>query len=414
MVLAFISGGPLAAQQFQAPLIEGSFQVTPPTYQLPDNPKPSLDELITGLKAAAQKNRQDASAWYQLGLAYFANEQYDEAADCLKDAVQLKADSSIMWTDLAAMLAREMSPPDDMVDDLRTAVHLDPQNIPAWVDCIAYYRIHGSYEEARALVDQAQETNPHSADLWNSLGCLDFQQSESDAAISDFQKALDADPSFANADFNIGTCLATRSSYPEAIDAYTKGIELKPDAKVGWSLMAAVIRQAKSQADGVTKVEALLKDHPDAESGWGVLGLLQNDLGANADALVSLQKALQLDPKDSTVWTNIGISYVGLQQTDKSIDAFRQAVKLSPNNGMAWNDLGYHELLAGQTQQAIADLNRSLQYHAVDNNESVERALVNLVNAYNLTGQSTLAHETCDRLEKIDPDAATNLRAQIK
>lgn len=68
---------------------------------------------------------------------------------------------------------------------------------------------------------------PASASLYN-LGLKSYDIGDLQSAITFFQRAVDLDPEFVDAYFNLGAIYKKQKNYPQAINAFRKNIELSP------------------------------------------------------------------------------------------------------------------------------------------------------------------------------------------
>jgi len=406
----FVLGFPLLSSAFQQSRpLDDAFQLTHPTYSLPDNPHPSLVELIAGLEAATKKTPNDADAWYQLGLAYAEYRQEDKAVPALQAAVKINPDNALMWTNLSCLLYRQPFDSTITEDAFRTSTRLDPTNLDALNDYAAFLRNRAMYDKARIVLDKAQVLFPNSKQLWNGLGLLNMYQAQYGEAESDFQKALKIDPTYGVAYVNLGYLQYSNRKYEEAIDLLVQGVCFLPNERFGWELLAASYKFGQKEAEGKVKLEKLLEAHPDATIGWRALGGLQSDTSAYADALASYKKAIDINPNYGDAWNGLGLTYVHMNELEQAEAVFTQAVKVDPINAEAWNNLGYRQLVRGDNDKAIGSF-----LLAIKAEPDHQQALVNLIQAYVNKGQKELAQETCDRLAVTHPEIAAEIRPLIK
>lgn len=85
------------------------------------------------------------------------------------------------------------------------------------------------YREAGEIFYRLATENPKNPLYWNELGITHHNQSQLDQAFKCYQRALKADPHYADAHNNIGTILYERKKYSKAIRAYKKAINLRSD-----------------------------------------------------------------------------------------------------------------------------------------------------------------------------------------
>lgn len=74
----------------------------------------------------------------------------------------------------------------------------------------------------------ANRPAPEAAAEWNALGGTYLNEGRYDLAVEAFEKAIELEPGYARAYFNMGQALAELGRHSEAIDAYNRAIELDP------------------------------------------------------------------------------------------------------------------------------------------------------------------------------------------
>src|SRR5229473_6291142 len=97
------------------------------------------------------------------------------------------------------------------------------------------YMARKQYHEATDQYRMLSEQNPHNAVYLNKLGIALHQQTALGAALKCYERAVKADPQYADAENNIGTIWYQRKKYSKAIRAYQKAIKMRDDMPVLYS-----------------------------------------------------------------------------------------------------------------------------------------------------------------------------------
>lgn len=174
----------------------------------------NYDEAITNFKSAAEKIPTPPPpgvadvVWANLGKAYDAAKKYPEAVDAYKKAIEYKPTESNYY------------------------VNLSLAQIGA-----------GQVEESQASVEKAAQLNPANAGLaYYNLGVTLINRNQSKEAISPFKKAIELDPTYANAYYQLGLTLIGTNEMAEAQTYLSKYLELVPagpDAETAKALIEA-------------------------------------------------------------------------------------------------------------------------------------------------------------------------------
>jgi len=117
--------------------------------------------------------------------------------------------------------------------------------------------------DVQAKSDEAIRRNNYGAEL--------LKQGKLVEAITEFQRAVELDPSYVAAQRNLGYAYDRQGKVEEAVAAYRKAIELEP-------------------GDAVTRNN---------------LGVLYDKKGMYGEAVGEFEKALQIDPANSTILKNL-------------------------------------------------------------------------------------------------------------
>jgi tetratricopeptide (TPR) repeat protein len=112
-------------------------------------------------------------------------------------------------------------------------------------------------EQYKILSDQA----PRNAVYLNKLGIALHQQAALTAALRYYERAVKADPQYADAQNNIGTIWYQRKKYGRAVRAYQKAIKMRDDMPVLYSNMGyALFSEGKYEQSITAFRTALAKD----------------------------------------------------------------------------------------------------------------------------------------------------------
>ena len=90
-----------------------------------------------------------------------------------------------------------------------------------------YLRLN-EYAKAQTVLTTATEQNPASAGLMNDLGVAHFRQQRTEVAARQFAAALQLDPDFPEALFNMALCQLARSDHERAADFLDRYLTLRP------------------------------------------------------------------------------------------------------------------------------------------------------------------------------------------
>ena len=209
--------------------------------------KAALEKAQKEREAALAKNKELNDA-YTAGRAALDAKMYDAAIESLTKASTIDDKQVAIWSGLAdAYVGRAATKSgadasadyDKGFEAFRKAIELKP-------DDAAYYNNYAlalakdkKIEEAKTNLDKAAQLDPPGAGKYfYNMGALLVNSGQNDAAGEEFKKAIAADPTYADAQYQYGVFLASKASAdasgkitaaPGTIEALQKYLELKPD-----------------------------------------------------------------------------------------------------------------------------------------------------------------------------------------
>ena len=147
--------------------------------------------------------------------------------------------------------------------------------------------------------------------------------------------------------------------HKEAVEAYTKAVELNPAYAAAYhNRGVANYKLGKNQEaiDDLSKAIELDPKHPRSYYNRAIVfGAVERYKEAVDDGT----KAISLDPSNADVYFNRGIDRVALDGLDRAVDDFNKAIELNQEDGAAYYARGfaYHRL--GRVKEADGDFAKS-------------------------------------------------------
>jgi Tfp pilus assembly protein PilF len=142
-------------------------------------------------------------AWHVLAIAREKLGDLNHSLNCYQAALDLLPDPEVVAADLGRLAYRlEMK---DLAEVLfRRVVTLDPNATEAANNLACTLKDLGRASEAIDVLKDAIGRNGTDPGLWNTLGTVVAEQGDVDTAIIFYTEALNHDPNFAKASYNLG------------------------------------------------------------------------------------------------------------------------------------------------------------------------------------------------------------------
>ncbi len=163
----------------------------------------------------------------------------------------------------------------------------------------------GQFDRAMKEIDEAIYRTPEEPRYWVLRGRINLEKGRLEGALSDFVKAGEVNPKFAEAFYFQGIVHERWSKQDNAVAAYRKAAELDP-GKVGYSLAAAEVlvtaeRYEEAQAELEPKLTYFENNAPMHQLLGKIAMLRQDPKGAASH----FNRAMLIDPKLPMVLDNL-------------------------------------------------------------------------------------------------------------
>jgi len=159
------------------------------------------------------------------------------------------------------------------------------------------------------------------------------------AQISDAQSAFEKREAAYRAN-NIGVALLEQYKVKEAVDSFTRALQIKPDLLIARINLSIALYYLPDAEAAKREAERALKQDTDAPQPHYILGLIARAQNRFDDAIAEFQTVLKVDPADAGTNVNLGQILVQQKKQPEAITAFRKAIEAEPYNETALYNLG--------------------------------------------------------------------------
>jgi tetratricopeptide (TPR) repeat protein len=242
----------------------------------------------------------------------------------------------------------------------------------------------GDYAAAIADYSRAVELDPTHARAFNNRGLAHSMQENSTAALDDFTTAIRLDPAYARAHKNRlrlleqqgTTATAAEQTMRELAEGYAQLAELEPANRAGYLYrQGSVLYGLRDFAGARRAFDTALAAEPqqvDALYERALLNLAEHQTDA---AIADLDAALRLSPRAANAYYARGIAYSRTGDQERAIADFDAALQLRAEYAEALLGRAVAHHAAGNSAAAQADLDRLAQLTLDETLETTTEAL---------------------------------------
>jgi tetratricopeptide (TPR) repeat protein len=180
-------------------------------------------------------------------------------------------------------------------------------------------------------------------------------------AIREFTLALESDPDYAEAHYNLGTLYLRQGNPEEARRHLERALELRheyPDALNNLGLVAA---QAGDNAQAIRYFQQAISQRPDYALAYYNLGNVYRREQRFDEAKQALERAVALAPDDPEVNYGIGMLYAQLNDPDRALKYWQRALRLRPDYPETLNNLGVLFVRQGRMAEAQEEFQKAIR-----------------------------------------------------
>ena len=197
----------------------------------------------------------------------------------------------------------------------------------------------------------------------------------------------------------------------EAIDAYKKVIERRPDMGLAYRRLAYIQWESGATADAIATLRRDIEKNGATVDTEVRLGTYLAETGEAATAVPMLEKTTTAEPQNVDALNALGIAYAGVGRAADALKTFERILALNPRDAFALENVGTVHLQQGNLPLAHEAFTR-----AVQNNPKSSRAHAGLGVAAMQSGNHDQAFEQWRLAVDLDPrnfDALYNLATEL-
>lgn len=283
-------------------------------------------EALEHYQAVLERNDTFPETYHNMGIIYRFEGETEEAKRLFRKAIEMRPDFSSAYVNLALM-ERDEGHSQDALALLNRAIEADPQNPEAYAQKAVTYRLDGFYDRALEFYDKALslcETPLY----WNGIGITYERLDRLDEAFQAYDRAIEADPSFADAYNNRANVYVKFGQHWKAEDDYKKAVKLDPKFASAFNNLGALLYDHERYEEALECYRKAFIINPKQAETCSNLAMAVKEAGDPAEAVGLYFNALALNPSLTKIHHYLAQALYDLYNA-KEDDAKDTAVKLA-------------------------------------------------------------------------------------
>jgi len=244
------------------------------------------------------------------------------------------------------------------LDDVTAAITAEPLLLSAWMLKSEVLQRSNRAEEARTVLEEARRMFPASEQPSVALGLSWARSGNCTEAMFALEDALTRKPDNLPAILQLSQCYLRLLRVEEAVDLLSRTYEFRPnDISVGIALGDALVASKRFDS-AVTVLRALRTNNPTRSDIDGLYATALEGTGNSDSALTVLGEFTRRNPKDASAWSGYGLMAARAGRLDTASRALKRSVELDPRNAPTWFEFGVVQHERGFHDEAIQAFRR--------------------------------------------------------
>ncbi|MGE3477281.1 MAG: tetratricopeptide repeat protein [Rhodospirillaceae bacterium] len=260
-----------------------------------------------------------------------------------------------------------------------------PPPIMDWLQKAVTYHQAGNLEPAERLYDKVLKVDRNNADALNLKGMIASTNGRHNHALSFFDRAAAARPTFADPHFNKGLALVALDRNEDALAAYARALSVRPDYADAHLNLGLTLHMMRRKEEAIAAFRAMTQVCPmDARGFYNLGACLEKILPATSaekrdaragESAAAFERALALNPGNPDIhyaYSNLHNFRGDYREAAAHLET---ALRLRPHWPDGWNNLANQVEALGDRKGALAMFERALEQDPNNTGAFVNRGM---------------------------------------
>ena len=215
-------------------------------------------------------------------------------------------------------------------------------------------------QQRRLVTEAAESTEAHEAYLrgryfWNQRTSASLR-----SAITEFQRATDLDPGYAEAYSGLADShlvlpnyVAVPTEIGEGVEAAQRAVELDPELGMARASLGLAHRISGQWESAEREMVRAIELSPGYATAHGWYSVLLAETGRADEAVVGGRRGVAADPVSPAVSNQLFLALSAAERDEEAVEQGRRTVELAPNWSMGWQGLAEALYAVGEYEEAL-------------------------------------------------------------
>jgi tetratricopeptide (TPR) repeat protein/SAM-dependent methyltransferase len=218
----------------------------------------------------------------------------------------------------------------------------------------------GELEQAEALYREIIRIDPGHVDALHLLGVAAHQRADHRGAADYIQRAIARGEPSPLYHSNLGACYRAMNRLPEAIAAFREAVQIDPRFVGARYNLAMSLEATGALEEAIDEYRKVLRIEPGYTGALNNLGSLLASRQRTDEAVDCFQQALKRNPNSAEFHYNLANTLARAGRCDEAIAEYRESIRLNPKLAETHNNLATALHAVGRHDEAFTELNDAL------------------------------------------------------
>ncbi len=294
--------------------------------------KQTVDPVLAELDKINKKIKADtlnADLYRERAEFYYQNKQLNEALKDINKALSIDSSDSKFYVTLSDIYL-ESGKLKNTVVALDKAVELDPKNTDAWLKLAEMSIVFQEYRKAVGYIDKAMKIDDLNPKTYFLRGQVMLETGDTIHAIKNFQKTLEVDQDFFDAQYQLGLLYLGKKN-KLAVDYFNNALNIDPNSIEAKYYLGMYYQETGNYDKALSIYERILEKNPDYVFAIYNIGYVNLVYLENFDVAIDyFTKAIDLHPNYIDAIYNRGLSYEMKKDALNSKKDYEKVLELNP------------------------------------------------------------------------------------